>query len=68
MSEQKCQDSFLLKEAVRIFFAGLGTALRKAASGGAESSTPKVWSQASAEALTTLYKCGSRHYTQLQAC
>ncbi|CAD6564756.1 MAG: Dihydroxyacetone kinase 2 [Tremellales sp. Tagirdzhanova-0007] len=39
-----------------IFFAGLGTALRKAASGGAESSTPKVWSQASAEALTTLYK------------
>lgn len=43
--------------AVRIFFAGLGTALRDAASGGATTTTPEVWSKTSTEALATLYKC-----------
>nr|WPS94671.1 triose/dihydroxyacetone kinase / FAD-AMP lyase [Naematelia aurantialba] len=39
-----------------IFFAGLGTALREAATSGAKSTTPEVWSTASASALATLYK------------
>ena len=41
----------------RIFFSGLGRALREQATGGAKSATPAVWSKASTEALATLYKC-----------
>ncbi|OWZ54727.1 dihydroxyacetone kinase [Cryptococcus neoformans c45] len=39
-----------------IFFAGLGKSLRDAATEGAKSTSPEVWSKAAAEALATLYK------------
>lgn len=39
-----------------IFFAGLGKALRDAA-GSVQTTSPRVWSTAGAEALATLYKC-----------
>ena len=45
-----------------IFFSGLGKGLRDAATSGAKSTTPEVWSKASKEALEILYKCKSpRH-------
>ncbi|WRT63983.1 dihydroxyacetone kinase [Kwoniella shivajii] len=39
-----------------IFFAGLGKALRDQSTSGENKTTLKVWSKASEEALTTLYK------------
>ncbi|WVR05765.1 dihydroxyacetone kinase [Kwoniella sp. DSM 27419] len=39
-----------------IFFAGLGKGLRDQATAGASTTSPEVWSKASADALTTLYK------------
>ena len=41
----------------RIFFAGLGKALRDAAVKGEKTTTPQVWSTAATEALSILYKC-----------
>jgi dihydroxyacetone kinase len=43
----------------RIFFSGLGKALRDQKASGASSTTPEVWAKASAEALEILYKCQS---------
>jgi hypothetical protein len=42
---------------IRIFFSGLGKALRDQHAAGAKETTPEVWAQASAEALNILYKC-----------
>jgi len=44
---------------IRIFFSGLGKALRDQKASGASSTTPEVWAKASAEALEILYKCKS---------
>jgi hypothetical protein len=42
---------------IRIFFSGLGKALRDQHAAGAKETTPEVWAKASAEALSILYKC-----------
>jgi len=49
---------------IRIFFSGLGKALRDQKAAGASSTTPEVWAKASAEALNILYKCTSPFNTR----